>query len=332
MSPPRILFVGESPRDSAPTLSAARALRTRVGYETLFPDTATLGDTRRWSRLVRTCDAVVVVLYGIPDRWFRRYIALSIVMGRPVIRWWVGTDVFNVLQDQRIRKAALHFDRLVTSNITVATHLRDELASVGVVATFIPSLLDADSIKVSSISPTPKSLLVYLPASRKDFYGFDIVREVVDQNRDIEFIVVADDTHSLASYSNVRSLGWVDDMSGVWDRAGGLLRVTTHDGMPRMVLDALRRAKHVIYAWPFPGCRLARTAGEVQAAVTEFKNSEGDNRLGAEAVRALLDPDPAVRFALEIESTLVSTRWSSWFRAARTVVADTIHLKMRPDS
>jgi hypothetical protein len=216
-----------------------------------------------------------VVLYGVPDRFFRRQIALAIVLGRPLIRWWVGSDVLNVLQDREIRGAALDFNRFVRANITVAPHLRDELASAGIGATFIPSLLNADPICVPYDSPNTKSLLGYLPSSRKDFYGFDIVRQVVEQNHDIEFIVVADETHSVRAYSNVKSLGWVSDMTGVWDRTGGLLRVTAHDGMPRMVLEALRREKHVIYAWPFPGCRLARNAEEVQAALWSSRDMKG---------------------------------------------------------
>ena len=50
-----------------------------------------------------------------------------------------------------------------------------------------------------------------------------------------------------------------------------MLRLTEHDGMPRMVLDCLLRGKYVIFAWPCPGCWLARNEEEVQQRIDEFR-------------------------------------------------------------
>jgi hypothetical protein len=327
--PLRIMFVGESPQHSAPTLTATRALIERTGCDVMFSEAREFGDTWQWYKLLKTRDAVIVVLYGAPSRFLRRQLALAALLRKPVIRWWVGSDVLNLLHDARIRRAALAFNRVVTVNIAVAPHLRDELATVGIPATVIPSLLDPSPASASPNSRPPNSLLVYLPSSRRDFYGFDIVREAVTQNPDVAFIVVADDTHSLARYPNVTSLGWVDDMSAVWETVGGLLRVTSHDGLPRMVLDALRREKHVIYSWPLPGCRLARTLPQVLAAIGEFKVCEGGNRVGAEAAKTLLEPDPAIRFAQRIQSELASPNLFPWCRAAWIIAADTVRMKLR---
>ena len=327
--PLRIMFVGEHPHHSAPTLTAARALIERARCDVNFSEAREFGDTWEWYKLLKTPDAVIVVQYGAPSRFFRRQLALAALLRKPVIRWWVGSDVLNLLHDHRTRMAALAFNRIVTVNIAVAPHLCDELATVGIAATFIPSLLNPWPASVAPLSSLTKSLLVYLPSSRKDFYGFDILSEAVALNPDIAFVVVADETHSLAGYPNVTSLGWVGYMSAVWDCVGGLLRVTSHDGMPRMVLDALRREKHVIYSWPLPGCRLARTLPEVLAAIEEFKVCEGGNRLGAEAAKTLLEPDPAIRFAQRIQSELASPNLFPWCRAAWIIAADTVRMKLR---
>jgi hypothetical protein len=169
--------------------------------------------------------------------------------------------------------------------------------------------------------------LVYLPSSRKDFYGFDVVRQVVEDNSDVEFVILADETHCLADHPNVLSLGWVDDLNDIWDRLGGLLRITAHDGMPRMVLDALLREKHVIYAWPLAGCRLARRVDEVQAAVREFKSLRTVNRAGLAAVHELLTPNPAVRFAHRIEAELAAGAFLFTCRAVHIAATDTFRLK-----
>jgi hypothetical protein len=327
--PRKLLFVGESPQHSAPTLTAARALKARAGYESVFAEMRDLADTRTWLKLINACDALVLVLYAAPERFLRRQIALAALLSKPVVRWWVGSDVLSVVQDPRVRRAARAFDRVVRVNVAVAPHLVEELASAGVTATFLPSLLDPGHVSPVVGAQPRRSLLVYLPSSRKDFYGFDVVRQAVEDNVDVEFVILADETHSLADHPNVLSLGWVDDLDQIWDRVGGLLRITAHDGMPRMVLDALRREKHVIYAWPLAGCRLARTVDEVQAAVREFKSLRTPNRAGLAAVHDLLTPDPAVRFAQRIEVELVAGAFLFRCRAAHIVATDTLRLKLR---
>ena len=64
-----------------------------------------------------------------------------------------------------------------------------------------------------------------------------------------------------------------------------------------MVLEALQRGKHVIYAWPFPGCWRAVTAGEVNAGFQRAREWTGLNEAGMRAVRPFVEPDPAGTFA-----------------------------------
>ena len=48
-----------------------------------------------------------------------------------------------------------------------------------------------------------------------------------------------------------------------------LLRLTPHDGLPKMVLEALACGRSVVWNHPFPHCTLARTDAEVEAALIE---------------------------------------------------------------
>src|SRR6185312_10547121 len=106
-------------------------------------------------------------------------------------------------------------------NIAVAPHLVDELASAGIRAEFVPSILDPS---VAGAVPARwdgqvKPVLIYMPEQRKEFYGIEVTESVIAANPDIEFIVVADDSHSLSAHSNVESLGWVADMKSIYPRA-----------------------------------------------------------------------------------------------------------------
>ena len=278
----------------------------RLGFECHFARAFWgVAATATWLREVRRARAVVVVMYSPPCASLLYKLALAGAMGRPVLRWWVGTDVLNCLQEKLPRWRTRMLDRLVSVNVAVAPHLVDELASVGIKAQFIPSILDDESGRgLDRPCDAPKrSLLVYLPSERHTFFRQDIVRRAIEENQDIEFVVVADDEHSLSDLPNVRSLGWVEDMQTVWPQVGGLLRITKHDGLPRMVLECLLRGKYAIYSWPLPGCWLARTFDEVQEKIGLFRNVTTANDSGIQAARRICTPDPNEAFANVIKNT-----------------------------
>ncbi len=145
---------------------------------------------------------------------------------------------------------------------------------------------------VVSWSARPRPILIYMPGWRKDFYRFDLMDPVIASNPDLEFIVVADQSHSLAIYPNVESLGWVDDMRSLYNRVGGVLRITAHDGLPRTLMEALLRGLYAIYSWPLDGCWLARTPEEIAFALARYRRMRQPNLEGREAVLAMLRTRP----------------------------------------
>jgi hypothetical protein len=235
----KVLFLGEEPLRDAPTLTLAAGLKQNH-IDSLLGGQAARATGWRFLRLALQVDVILYISYGGPGRRTLASLALAALLGRPIVRRWVGTDVLMCLRSAEARAAACLLDPLVSQNIAAAPHLVQELASVGLKACCIPSPV-ARCAAVREDQEVPKALLVYLPSGRLDFYGEALVRRAVEVNPDVEFVVVGDDTHALAGYSNVRSLGWVDDMGPVLARVGGLLRLTEHDGMPRLVLDCLLR-------------------------------------------------------------------------------------------
>ncbi len=301
----RILFAGEEPVRSAPSRMLAGVLGG-LGFECHFARAFWgVAATATWLQEVRQAQAVVVVMYSPPSASLLYKLAMAAAMGRPILRWWVGTDVLKCLQEKSPRWRTRLLDRLVSVNVAVAPHLVGELSSAGIKARLIPSVLDNELGRgLDRPCDAPKrSLLVYLPSERHTFFRQDIIRRAIKENEDIEFVVVADDDHSLSDLPNVRSLGWVEDMQTVWPQVGGLLRITKHDGLPRMVLECLLRGKYAIYSWPLPGCWLARTFDEVQEKIDRFRNVTTANDSGIQAARRICTPDPSEAFANVIENT-----------------------------
>lgn len=314
------VIVEERPSASAPSLTMAKALR-RLGREVTF---VSLREMRRteWLRVLRSADAIVIVSYHAIETYCLSQLATAVALDVPIIRWWVGSDVLNVIARDDVRRSALRLDRIVSTNVAVAPHLVEELATAGIHAQLVPSLLDPELVRpdVAQWSDTVRPILTYLPGKRKDFFGIGTIEEVIKANPDLEFIVVADETHALAAHPNVESLGWVPDMNQVYDRTGCILRITAHDGMPRMLMEGMLRGMYAIYSWPLAGSWKARTQTEVHTALARYRAMREPNSSGREAMLDLLSgrPDRMMSKVIADAAVPVKTRGHALSLAVRT--------------
>jgi hypothetical protein len=303
-----VIFVGEKPKSSAPSMTLAKALEALgVGVRFVRPDLAT---RREWVAMLRHARAILLLTYGEIEPYLLGQLATAAAMNVPVVRWWVGSDVLYALTQAEIREHALRANRIVSANVAVAPHLVDELATIGIAAQFIPSVLDPGLVP-PSVAPWGsgvRPILIYMPSVRKEFYGIDMMESAIASNPDLEFIVVADQTHALAVHPNVESLGWVSDMREQYDRAGCVLRVTQHDGLPRMLLEALLRGMYAIYSWPLAGCWEARTPDELAGALARYRQMRERNVHGREAVLELLRARPDQQISAVLSSATMPVR------------------------
>ena len=313
---PIVFFVGENPHLVSPSATLARAL-SRHNISSCFG--ATAGSGRDWWKLALSSDAVILVDYGSAALRDTIRLTLFALSGRPLIRWWVGSDVWNCLRYPAVLKYARYLDRFTAANVAVAPHLVEELAQVGLKATFIPSVLGSQRYQSQGrpSGPPARGILAYLNTSSGLFYAeVELVLRAIEANPDIQFLIVGPAGSGIFSqYSNVKNYGLVEDMPSVYSQVGCLLRVTEHDGLPRMVLESLLQGKYVIYSWPLDGCWLARDFPQVQAAIERFRLAEEPNYSGIEAARRLLDPDPAQRFSNLLRQTVRDHRARlNWWR------------------
>jgi hypothetical protein len=284
----RVLMMGERPEGAAPSLTLARHL-ARLGCEPIFASDHSELSSPGWIRLLRGVDAVIVQMYGSPPLSLMRRAAVALALGKTVVRRWAGSDVLACQEIDEARRRSLSLERLGLLNITPASWLAESLARLGIKATVIPQIVDSDfRILPPPPGEVPASVLVYLPGNRRDFYGERFVREAVERNPDLTFLIVADDGHALAGYPNVESLGWVADMSALWERVGCVLRMTRHDGLPRMVLEGLARGRYAICSIPLEGCWQATSSAEVQELLGRFRRQRAaPNLAGVEAAHRM---------------------------------------------
>src|SRR4051812_38648717 len=118
-----VVLVGKPTGTSAPYLTLSKAL-TRLGRSVRIVPVDKIG-RREWVGVLRSAEAVVLVHYGMVGEYLFDQLALAVTLNVPIVRWWVGTDVLNVLTQEKVRASAQTLDRIVSANVAVASHLVD---------------------------------------------------------------------------------------------------------------------------------------------------------------------------------------------------------------
>jgi hypothetical protein len=111
-------------------------------------------------------------------------------------------------------------------------------------------------------------------------------------------------------------------MRALYNRAGCELRVTAHDGLPRMLMEALLRGLYAIYSWPLEGCWQARAPEEIAFALARYRRMTEPNMYGREAVLEMLRsrPDERISSVLSQASVRLPRRAHALGLAVRTKV------------
>lgn len=220
-----------------------------------------------WASKVRKMLPAQVV-YGAGFGFAAKMWAVARLLGKRTINHWVGTDVLLALEDARMRSMARGAARRIERHLAVAPWLAAELAAVGIRAAVAPFVTPVRY--ELRARPAPPAVLTYLPDERAGFYGAPVVYALARRFPDVPFAVVAGTAERQPAIPNVRYLGWVTDLAPLYEQHPILLRVARHDGLPKMVLEALACGNQVIFEYPFGGCRHARDEAEAAAALGQI--------------------------------------------------------------
>lgn len=227
------------------------------------------------------CD-MVLKSFGAYSAGYFRLFAIARGLGKKVVLYWIGSDVLYAASTRVVW--ARRIQRLVAANLTVTAGLADELGALGVRAQVVPIVSDLAGVRVQPL-PARFTVLTYLPDHDHAFYGSEAVSELVRRLADVHFLVVGGWRED-APLPNLECLGFVSDMAPVYLHTSVLLRLTPHDGLPKMVLEALAYGRQVIWSQPFPRCRLARNRAEAETAILDGRACVVPNHEGAAYVQA----------------------------------------------
>ena len=224
----------------------------------------------------------------------------------PIYVIWAGTDVIKAQEDP-FNLELTKQERFI--NLSDGPWLVNELETLGVHADYLPLTAVQGG---GPVKPFPRRfrVLTYLPEPRREFYGAELTYAVAREMPDVPFMVVGAGSHDRDAPPNVQFCGMVNDMPDRIDATTVLLRQPQHDGKSMLVLEALARARHVVWNYEFPAVITARTTESVLIELRRLQtlHAAGELKLNDDGRRFVLEnfsrPDIAARFEARLEANL----------------------------
>ena len=211
-------------------------------------------------------------------------------LGKPIIYHWIGTDVQRITRDFFIKRNAKKW--LLKSsgviNLVVSKNLQRELEQIGIRSEVLPLV----KLKfIETCPPLPEKLIVltYIPKNRWDFYHGSLVLKLAEKLPDIDFHILAAGKIDVG-LPNVHAYDFLSDMKSFYTKSSVLLRITNHDGLPKMVLEALSYGRHVLWSEPFPHCFKVKNYDDALKAIQLLKRSITLNIAGKKYVENQFHP------------------------------------------
>ncbi|HCW76559.1 MAG TPA: hypothetical protein DHU63_08475 [Candidatus Marinimicrobia bacterium] len=219
--------------------------------------------------------------------WYMRF-----VLHLYVHVYFVGSDVLRL----QTRKLADRLNWLGTLRVAhkvdaVADWLVEELRPFHIRA-------GTDTIFVRSFNnpvfPMPEkfTVLIYLPPQRPEFFHASVMQELVHANPDIQFIIMGSGTGFDYPNATVYPIVYDRQMADYYRQTSVLIRMTHHDGLSNMVLEALSYGRQVIWNYPAPTVHTTEpTFAAIQPILLALKSYLQENHAGATWVREHFDLD-----------------------------------------
>ena len=173
-------------------------------------------------------------------------------LGKKIIIHWIGTDVLIA------RKKYLATGKVINSyviNLAVSEELCKELRSIGVNSEYVPIVPPCIPYPPAPEMPERHAVLAYLPEGREDFYGWQQIKFLAGRFPTIPFYIVANNGIEENDIpSNIEFLGFLphSELETLYSQISILLRLTEHDGLPVMMLEAQGMGRKVIHYNNFP--------------------------------------------------------------------------------
>lgn len=189
-----------------------------------------------------------------------------------IIMHWIGTDVLYYINPDKIHQIIFNnllklifilkhqnTTRAQIFHLSVSPWLADELKSVNLISTIFPiSTIDQMEKYDEFFFPKKYDVMSYVPLSRFDFYGGNIIIRLAKKLPDLNFLIIMSDVNKrqLPSFSlknlTLKSKVAFSDMYKFYKMSKCFLRIPQHDGLSLSVLESLFYELECIWIHDFP--------------------------------------------------------------------------------
>lgn len=232
-----------------------------------------------------------------------KYTIIAKLLGKKVVRHWIGTDVLNVISSKKSMLKAKFLNFFTDKHLTSSKILVNELKSTGIDTEWLPIVPE---ILTPPIVPFPDifTVLSQMPDDRHEFYGSNIIYKLADEFPNVRFLVVLGTAEKQKKMRNIEYLGRQENMEPIYQQSTVLIRMTKHDGISKMVLEALARGRQVIWSYKLPHCYYARNYAEVKKALLKIREKPVLNYEGAKYVQDTFNPKKWINKLINIYNNL----------------------------
>jgi hypothetical protein len=223
--------------------------------------------------------ADVIYLIG-GDLRPNRFYKVAIFLRKKLIMHWVGSDILEMQEWQKKGRRFCPFLLKKAVHWAEVNWTANELKELGVKAQVVPLTPASIPAEVKEL-PVKFVALTYLPPGKELFYGSAHIVRLAEQYPEIVFLAVAaSPTEPHPEWpANIIPVGWVDNMEELYREVTVLIRLTDHDGLSFMVLEALANGRYVIWSYPFDGVYQATEYSKLAQTIADLYQEFKDGNL-----------------------------------------------------
>ncbi len=193
------------------------------------------------------------VCYFIGVKYLNTHLlTLCRLLHKPVVMHWVGTDVTSAIE---VFNKNGHLPRYIVEDCihwAEVNWIAKELSSIQINAEIVPLPV---MLSVAPVSPLPQTftILAYLPDTRPTFYGAHHILRLAKEMPDIRVMCVGFKKSPFHFTDeplppNIELFGRLESLDQVYKDTTVLVRITEHDGLSFMVLEALEHGRYCVWS------------------------------------------------------------------------------------